>query len=53
MPVIYLGECLGVTQLLAGHSAEDDLEACLGGGADDVEERLEELQLARVGVSVS
>jgi len=51
MPIIELEKCVGVDQLLAGHPAEDDVEACLGGGADDVEERLEELELARVGVS--
>ena len=51
MPSIELGERLGVDQLLAGHPAEDDVKTRLGDGADDVEERLKELQLARVGVS--
>ena len=46
MPIIELGERIGVDQLLAGHPAEDDVEACLGGGADDVEKRFEELELA-------
>ena len=53
MPIIEFGESIGVDQLHAGLPAEDDVEARLGGGADDVEERLKELQLARVGVSIS